>query len=101
MPLLMELGGNADDRAVLKLLSTPVAIGRPVFSTPDVPADRVKALRAAFDATMKDRAFLEEAHKANLEINPVAGDELQRIVADIIRMPQPITRRLGQIMDEK
>src|SRR3712207_5304322 len=63
VPLLMDLASNPDDRAVLKLLSSPTTIGRPILAPPGVPAERVKALRAAFDATMKDPAFLEDAKK--------------------------------------
>src|SRR5919205_1936469 len=83
VPLLMELAMNPEDKAVLRLLSAPSTIGRPIFTTPGVPEDRVKALREAFDATMKDPALLEEAKKANLEIDPVSGEELQKIVAEI------------------
>src|SRR5919112_3560695 len=66
VPLLMDLAGNPEDRAVLRLLSAPSAIGRPIFTTPGVPEDRIKALRAAFEATIKDPAFIEEAKKAQM-----------------------------------
>ncbi|MDB5571546.1 MAG: Tripartite-type tricarboxylate transporter, receptor component TctC, partial [Hyphomicrobiales bacterium] len=54
VPLLQELATNEQDAAAMRLLSAPTAIGRPFFAPPGVPAERVKALRAAFDATMKD-----------------------------------------------
>ena len=57
VPLLMDLASNADDRAMLRLLSAPSAIGHPIITSPGVPAERVKALRDAFDATMRDPAF--------------------------------------------
>ncbi len=98
VPLLTELATNADDRALLELLSAPVAIGRPIFSTPDVPADRVAALRAAFDATMKDADFLAEASKIDLDIDPVGGAELEKIVASVISAPKPIADRLANII---
>jgi tripartite-type tricarboxylate transporter receptor subunit TctC len=100
VPLLMDLATNEEDRAVLKLLSSPSAIGRPIFTTPGVPEDRVKALRAAFEATVKDPAFIEEAKKAGLEIDPVSGEELQRIVNDIVATPEPIAKRLAEIIAE-
>jgi tripartite-type tricarboxylate transporter receptor subunit TctC len=100
VPLLMDLAGNAEDKAVLRLLSSPSAIGRPIFTTPGVPEDRVKALRAAFDATIKDPAFLEDAKKAGLEIDPVSGEELQRIVGDIVATPEPVAKRLADIIAE-
>jgi hypothetical protein len=98
VPLLMDLAGNPDDRAVLKLLSSPTTIGRPIIAPPGVPAERVKALRDAFDTMVKDPAFLDEAKKQNLDIQPVSGEELQRIVADIVGAPKPIVERLVAII---
>lgn len=98
VPLLMDLAKNEDDRLALKLVSAPPMVGRPVFSTPNVPDDRTKALRDAFDATMKDPAFLEEAKKTGLDINPIGGAELQKIVADIIDTPKPVRDRLASIL---
>ncbi|MDB5509487.1 MAG: Tripartite-type tricarboxylate transporter, receptor component TctC [Hyphomicrobiales bacterium] len=98
VPLLMDLATNEEDRAVLKLLSASTTIGRPIFTTPGVPEDRVKALRAAFDAMVKDPAFLEAAKKENLDIDPVSGEELQRIVGEIVDTPKPIADRLQEII---
>jgi tripartite-type tricarboxylate transporter receptor subunit TctC len=98
VPLLIDLAKNEDDRAVLKVLSAPTTIGRPVFTTPGVPEDRVKALRAAFESMVRDPAFLDQAKKENLEINPVSGEELQRIVADIVATPKKIADRLNEII---
>jgi hypothetical protein len=100
VPLLMDLATNPEDKAVLKLLSSPSAIGRPIFTTPGVPEDRVKALRAAFDATIKDPHFIEEAKKAGLEVDAVSGAELQKIVNDIVATPEPVAKRLAEIIAE-
>ena len=94
VPLLMDLVSSPEDKAAMKMLSAPTTIGRPIFTTPGVPADRVKALRAAFDAMLKDEAFLNEAKKLKLDIDPVSGEELQRITAEIIATPAPIADRL-------
>ena len=98
VPLLMDLATAPDDRAALKLLSAPTAIGRPIFTTPGVPQERVEALRAAFNATMQDPAFLATAAKANMDLNPVSGDELQRIVADLFATPPSAVQRLKEIL---
>ena len=98
VPLLVDLAKNDDDRAALRLVSAPPNVGRPIFTTPGVPEERVKALRDAFDATMKDPAFLEEARKTGLDINPISGAELQKVVADIIDTPKPVTERLASIL---
>lgn len=98
VPLLMDLAKNDLDRAVLKLLSASGAVGRPLFTTPDVPPERVKALRDAFDATMKDPVFLAQAKKQNFDINPVSGVEMQKVVAEIVASPKAVTNRLNDII---
>lgn len=98
VPLLMDTATNDLDRAALRLLSAPTAIGRPFFAPPKVPQERVKALRAAFDAMVKDKAFLEDAKKLNLDIDPVSGDELQKIVSDIIDAPENVKKRLAEVL---
>jgi tripartite-type tricarboxylate transporter receptor subunit TctC len=99
--LLMELPSDPDDKAALKLLSAPTTVGRPLFAPPGVPADRIKALRAAFDATMKDPAFIAEAKAAQFDLQPVSGEELQRIVSEIVATPPHIVARLKAALDLK
>jgi len=98
VPLLMDVASNDLDKAALRLLSAPTTIGRPFFAPPGVPAERVKALRAAFNAMVKDAAFLEEAKKLNLDIDPVPGEELQKIVSEIIDAPAPVKKRLAELL---
>jgi tripartite-type tricarboxylate transporter receptor subunit TctC len=98
VPLLMDLATNDADHAVLKLLSASGAIGRPLFVAPGVPAERVAALRDAFDRMVKSPAFLEAAKAERFDVDPVPGEELQRIVADIVATPKPIADRLTQII---
>jgi tripartite-type tricarboxylate transporter receptor subunit TctC len=98
VPLLIDLAANDEDRAIFKLLSASSTIGRPVFTSPGVPPERVKALRDAFNAMVKDPVFLAEAEKEHFEINPVAGGDMQKIVEDIVATPKPIADRLLQII---
>ena len=98
VPLLMDLARNDEDRQVLKLLSAPTTIGRPLFVGPAVPGERVKALRDAFDRMVKDKGFLEAAAKENFDINPVSGEDMQKIVAEISGSPKAIADRLTQII---
>jgi tripartite-type tricarboxylate transporter receptor subunit TctC len=100
VPLLMDLARNDEDRILLKLLSTPATIGRPVFTTPETPPDRVAALRSGFDAMLKDPHFLADANRLNLEIDPVSGIELQEIVTDILKTPKAVSRRLAEYLAE-
>ncbi len=101
VPLLVDLAQNDDDRAALKLLSASTTIGRPIFSTPNVPPERTKALRDAFNAMVKDPAFLEEAKKLNLDIDPVAGEQLQKIVADVVATPKAIGERVFKLIGDQ
>ncbi len=98
VPLLMDLATNDGDRAVLKLLSASGSIGRPLFVAPGVPAERVAALRDAFDRMTKDKAFLDAAAAGGFEVLPVEGAELQRIVDEITSTPKPIADRLTEII---
>jgi tripartite-type tricarboxylate transporter receptor subunit TctC len=67
-----------------------VRIGRPILTTPGVPAERLQALRDAFDATMKDPAFLAEAARAKLDVKPIPGVEVQKLVETMVAAPQDI-----------
>ena len=84
VPLMHELGKTEEQRQLLKLISSPVAVGRPFLTAPDVPADRVAALRRAFEAVLKDKDFMAEAQKLDLDVNPSTGDEIQRIVNESV-----------------
>jgi tripartite-type tricarboxylate transporter receptor subunit TctC len=98
VPLLMELATKAEDRAMLELLSAPSAIGHPLVTSPGVPKERVDALRAAFDAMMRDPAFLADAAQAKLDISPTPGAQLAAIVNDILSAPAAVRDRLGTII---
>src|SRR5262249_40142136 len=66
VPLMPDLAPDQEGRQILELLSSGEMVGRPLVTTPNVPMERVTALRRAFDETMRDPAFLEDAKKANL-----------------------------------
>jgi tripartite-type tricarboxylate transporter receptor subunit TctC len=99
VPLLMELGENPEDRGLLRLLSASTQIGRPIFTTPGAPTERVAALRAAFDAMMRDPAFLEDARQGHFELDAISGDAMQRLVAEIAATPKEQGERLRKIIE--
>ena len=82
----------------MRLLSAQTAVGKQIFAGPDVPPERVKALRIAFDATMKDPALLAQAHKQGFDISPVSGEELQKVVLDMLSTPKSVTDGLSAIL---
>jgi tripartite-type tricarboxylate transporter receptor subunit TctC len=94
VPLLTDLvAGDAVKDPIGRFMSLSLAITRPVAAPPGVPADRVKLLRRAFDATMKDPEFLAEAAKLGSEIDPMSGEEVQEGVTQIMTMPKDVIDR--------
>lgn len=94
VPLLLEQPMSAEDRAVVEFMSKAVSVGRPMATTQDVPQDRIVALRRAFDTTLVDPAFIAEAEKQRAEIEPMSGEELTRIIHEILATPQPVLDRV-------
>lgn len=82
VPLLPDLAENDEDRKILVALAATDEIGRSVLAPPDIPGDRLEALRTAFDETMKSKGFLADADKAKLELNPMGGEQLAKLVLD-------------------
>ena len=72
-----------------------------MLTAPDVPADRVRALRKAFDDVMKDPAFQEAAKKANLHFNPLGGEELQQIVVRIVSPSPQVIEKVKEAIRPK
>jgi tripartite-type tricarboxylate transporter receptor subunit TctC len=101
VPLLSELGKTEEDRRVLEVISADVAIGRPILTTPDVPKDRVAALRKAFDDTLKDPAFKAETKKQKMDINPMSGEKLQQVVAKVLAHPPGIIAKVKEAITIK
>jgi tripartite-type tricarboxylate transporter receptor subunit TctC len=101
VPLLSELGRTPEERQVLEVISADVAVGRPILTTPDVPKDRVAALRKAFDDTIKDKAFIAEAEKQKMDINPLSGEELQQVVAKVLSHSPDVIAKVKQAITIK
>ena len=87
VPLIVDRAKNDLERGALRLLLGPQVSGRPFIAPPGVPGEQVATLRRAFDATMKDPAFIAAADKMNLEIDPVSGEEVEKLVAEIYKTP--------------
>src|SRR6185312_6009743 len=99
VPLLMDLATNDEDRALLRLLSASTHIGRPIFTTPDAPAERVAALRKAFDTMVHDPAFIAEATREKFDIDPTTGEAMQKLVTEIVTLPAAQSERLKKIIE--
>jgi tripartite-type tricarboxylate transporter receptor subunit TctC len=83
VPLILDVTDNAEQKAALKLIVARQSIARPFAAPPGIPADRARALRDAFDATMKDPDFIAEAKSQNLDVDPVTGAEVEALIREV------------------
>jgi tripartite-type tricarboxylate transporter receptor subunit TctC len=98
IPLALELAKSLAERKALELFLARVALGRPFVAPPGVPAERVAALRSAFTATMKDRDFVEETRKLRLAVDPIPGERLAEIIAEIYKTPKEVVTRVAETL---
>lgn len=87
VPLLQEMTDDKEKKQILRFISAPVNLGRPYMAPPGTPKDRVAILRKAFDATMKDKAFLADAKKLKLDLAPASAEEVQKVVDETVKAP--------------
>ena len=95
-PVIMDLARTDEQKQMLRLVLGPQKMGRPFMGPPGIPRERLEALRRAFDATMKDPEFLKEAEKAQLEISPITGDEMEKIIVDAYQTPAALVSRTAE-----
>ena len=100
VPSVQELARNPNDRRIIQLIVSGDALGKPLATAPNVPAERVQALRDAFDATIRDPAFIEAAAAARVEINPIYGLALQATVEKVLATPKNLAERAKMIIAE-
>jgi tripartite-type tricarboxylate transporter receptor subunit TctC len=99
VPLLIDLVKDDLDKRFMAFLSAETAVARALIAPPDIPADRLAALRKAFDATMRDPQFLAEAEKMNrMDITPLSGVEAQKIAHGIVNTPPEVIARARQVL---
>jgi tripartite-type tricarboxylate transporter receptor subunit TctC len=96
IPLVMDYATREDQRLIFRLIFARQVMGRPFVAPPGVPKDRADALRAAFMATMTDKEFLADAAKSQLEINPVGGEDVERLVKEILQTPKPLADKAAE-----
>ncbi len=87
LPLISDLATSDEGRHILEFMKSDSSVGWNVVAPPGVTQDRVALLRQAFDATMKDPAFLADAQKQHLEIVPGSGEEVAQVVARTLATP--------------
>jgi len=100
-PLLLDQQVKADDRPLLEFMSRAITVGRPVATTPGVPAERVAALRKAFMETLEDPEFIAEAKQQNAEVRPMTGQVLEATIRELIEAPQAVRDRVKVALQPK
>jgi tripartite-type tricarboxylate transporter receptor subunit TctC len=98
VPLVVDLAKSDEQRRILRIIFARQVMGRPFLAPPNVPQDRVAALRKAFADTMQDKDFLAEAQKIDLEINPVSGEEVQKLVDEAYDTPKDIAQKAADLL---
>ncbi|MDO9442846.1 MAG: tripartite tricarboxylate transporter substrate-binding protein [Beijerinckiaceae bacterium] len=97
-PLVLDLAKTEEDKQLLTLLLGTTAISRPFVAPPGLPEGKARNLRRAFDATMKDPAFLAEAAAMRADVEPTTGEEVQAIVAAMYATPKPVVERVKKLL---
>jgi tripartite-type tricarboxylate transporter receptor subunit TctC len=97
-PTARELAKNAADRNLIEILEMPYALSRPFAAPPDVPPDRARALQQAFMATHKDPAYLEEAKKVGIEVSPISGGDIRKLIDQIKNTPPDQIKRIESLI---
>lgn len=98
VPAVVELGKKPEDKEMLAFYASGGEVGRSFLATPGIPAERVKALRAAFDATMNDKEFRAEIEKAKAEFNPMSGEQLQKLIANVANASPAMIARMQKYL---
>ena len=93
VPMLLEYAKTDEQKKIVTLMATTEAIGRSIMAPPKVPADRVALLRKALMEVVKDKQFLDDADKAQLDVNPIPGEKLQAMVTDLVATSPAIVEK--------
>jgi tripartite-type tricarboxylate transporter receptor subunit TctC len=101
VPNVLDVAETDAERDALRLVMARLDIGRPFFLPPGVPADRVAALRTAFDATMKDPDYLTDAEKLKIDVDPLTGAELAALVAQVAATPADTVARVRAALERR
>jgi tripartite-type tricarboxylate transporter receptor subunit TctC len=98
VPFVRDLARTPEQKQAIEFLYAGQGIGRPFVAPPDLPAERLKMLRDAFNATMKDTDFIAETKKSKLELEPEDGEHLAALIAKIYATPKPIVDKIANLI---
>jgi hypothetical protein len=98
VPLALDYAKTQEDRQVMQLIFSPSEAGYPSFMGPGVPPERIAAIRKAFNQAVADPRFVELCKQQKLPLDPLTGEEVQKIVTGIYAMPETVIRRTRELM---
>ena len=98
VPAAAELASAEEDRALLRFYAIKFNMARPLAAPPEVPPERLAALRAAFDATMKDPRYIEDARRIGLDVSPLGGERIEALIRQVQATPEPVVARLRELL---
>jgi tripartite-type tricarboxylate transporter receptor subunit TctC len=98
VPTAIEAESAPADKQMFEIAFAEQVIGRPFVLPPGVPRDRVGALRSAFDATMKDPEFLDDARMQHAEIDPVGGEAINALLGRVYAAPPDVAARIRELI---
>jgi tripartite-type tricarboxylate transporter receptor subunit TctC len=101
VPMFLDVAKTEADRQALVLAVARLEFGRPFFMPPNVPQERVEAVRRAFDATMADKEFLAEAEKLKVDVDPLTGEQVADLIAQLYRTPADVVARVRTAMESR
>ena len=101
VPLILDQKVKPEDKPLLEFMARGATVGRPLATTPGVPAERVAALRKAFEETIKDPEFIAAAKQENMEIKPMSADKLVDVINGLLDAPQDVRDRVKVALEPK
>jgi tripartite-type tricarboxylate transporter receptor subunit TctC len=101
VPLLRDLAANDEQQSIFDFVSAAVSVARPIVAAEGVPAERVTALRHALDLAMRDPDFIREAQLQALEISPMGGEEVTRIILGMLDAPAQVRAKVAKAIEIK
>src|SRR5262249_26463466 len=100
LPYAADLLADVKKKQVFELLTASAVVGRPYIAPKGVPGDRLAALRAAFEATMRDAEFQADAAKQRLLVTPMTGPEVESYVRLVYQSPPDVIAKAKEISGE-
>ena len=97
-PFVMDFAKTEEQKIEIRFLYAGQGIGRPFVAPPNMPADKLKMLRDAFDKTMKDPDFIADAKRQKLDVEPKDGAHLEALIREIYATPKPIIDKIGKLI---